>query len=82
MRIQVVEHAFGPLVRVEGKLSEESLALLHQVCSRQRPPLRLDLGELRSADNAAVLALIGLRDSGAELVNVPPYLLLLLEDPR
>ncbi len=64
-------------VRVAGRLSSVGLGELRRAC-REAARIRLDLSDLVSADEAGTSFLAALRDSGAELAGVPPYIDLLL----
>lgn len=64
-------------VHVAGRLGDVGIGELRRAC-RGASRLRLDLSELLSADETATSLLAALRDSGAELVEVPPYIDLLL----
>ena len=64
-------------VHVAGRLGYVGIGELRRAC-RGTSRLRLDLSELLSADETATNLLAALRDSGAELVRVPPYIELLL----
>jgi hypothetical protein len=64
-------------VRVAGRLGFVGLEELRRTCRSTRH-LRLDLSQLLSADETGTNFLAALHDSGAELVNVPPYIDLLL----
>jgi anti-anti-sigma regulatory factor len=71
--------AEGMIVEVAGRLDGDAVAELEAVTSARSGPLRLDLGGLRSADEAGVKALRALRARGASLIRVSPYHRLLLE---
>lgn len=64
-------------VRVAGRLSSVGLGELRRAC-REAARVRLDLSDLVSADEAGTSFLAAMRDSGAELGGVPPYIDLLL----
>lgn len=64
-------------VHVAGALDFVGLGELRRAC-REALRLRLDLSELLTADEAATNLLAALREDGAELVSVPPYVDLLL----
>ena len=65
-------------VRVAGRLSSVGLGELRRAC-REGARVRLDLTDLISADESGTTLLAAMRDSGADLVGVPPYIELLLE---
>lgn len=64
-------------VRVAGRLGAAGLGELRRACP-ERARVRLDLSELVSADEAGTTCLVCMRDSGTDLVGVPPYIGLLL----
>ncbi len=64
-------------VRVAGRLSSVGLGELRRAC-RDAARVRLDLSDLVSADEAGTAFLAAMRDSGADLAGVPPYIDLLL----
>jgi anti-anti-sigma regulatory factor len=64
-------------VRVAGRLRAIGLEELRRAC-REGARVRLDLSDLITADEAGTTLLAALRDSGTELVGVPPYIDLLL----
>lgn len=64
-------------VRVAGRLSMVGLGELRRAC-RSGARVRLDLSDLVSADEAGTTLLASMRDSGTDLVGVPPYIDLLL----
>lgn len=63
-------------VRVAGRLGKDGLGELRRVCLGGAR-LRLDLSALICADEAGTTLLAAMRDSGADLVGVPPYIDLL-----
>lgn len=72
------EEADGILtVHVAGRLGFVGLGELRKTCRTARR-IRLDLSELLSADDTGMDLLAALREDGAELVGVPPYIDLLL----
>lgn len=79
MRLHISsERAEGTLtVRVAGRLGGAGLDELRRACSGA-PRLRLDLRQLHSADETGTALLASLRDGGAELLGVPPYIDLLM----
>lgn len=68
-------------VRVAGVLGFVELGELRRAC-RGASRLRLDLSELLTADEAGTRLLAELRDAGAELFAVPPYIELLIRARR
>ena len=65
--------------RLAGRLEKEPSAELARLCAEAGVPVRLDLTDLLSADDAGLEALVALRSRGAELVGASPYLALRLE---
>lgn len=65
-------------MRIEGWLESEAVAELERVIEGGSGALRLDLSELRSADNAGLAALRAHRAAGASIVGASPYIKLLL----
>lgn len=65
------------VVHVSGVLGVVGLEELRGAC-RGAARLRIDLSELLTADEAATRLLAAMRDAGAELVSVPPYIDLLI----
>ncbi len=65
-------------VRVAGRLRSAGLGELRRAC-REGARVRLDLSDLISVDEAGTTLLAAMRDSGTDLVGVPPYIDLLLQ---
>lgn len=82
VRITVGKDAKGMVVEVVGRLGRDGVAELEAVVAALSGPLRLDLGGLRSADEAGVAALQALRARGVNLTRLSPYHRLLLEGAR
>ena len=76
-RIDVADGAAGASIRVSGRLDEATARELVTLCSH-KAGVRLDLGELLSADRAAVEALRGLQADGAHIVGASHYIAMLL----
>jgi hypothetical protein len=72
----------GTAVRIAGRLEAGDLPELHRVLNGPVAPLELDLSELLTADADGIDLLRRQRLSGATLVNVPPYIRLLLDEPN
>jgi anti-anti-sigma regulatory factor len=71
------------LLRVEGRLQDAWVPLLHEECDRSLAAgarLALDLQHLRYVDVAGRLVLRRLRGLGVPLLNCPPLIEALLED--
>lgn len=79
IRLTIVEDADGPVILVAGHLDRGVLGELTRMCEQAEGPLRLDLSDLTGTDEAGIEALRRLKNSGAELIKLRPYLKLLLE---
>jgi hypothetical protein len=80
VRITVIEGRPLLRVRVEGRLSGEEIGELEQVLGTDPNAACLELGELRSVDEAAVRLLRRLRAQGFTLHELPPHLAWRVED--
>ena len=69
-------------MRVDGWFEFDGIEELERACEGAPPHLRLDLSELRAADARSLDALLGLEQTGAVFVGVPPYIGLLLSARR
>ncbi len=70
-------------IRIEGQLTGAGLPDVRAACESAKPPLRLDLSGLTSADNDGIRTLRSLSERGAELHGASPYVRqLLLEAKR
>lgn len=80
--LRIAEERLGPItiVRVAGRLAGPGVEELERVCAGSLRPLRIDLAELLQADELGIALLRSLRDSGAELTGVSPFVGLLLEN--
>jgi hypothetical protein len=65
-------------IRVEGQLTSDGVPDVRAACESAKPPLRLDLSDLRSADSDGIRALQLLAEAGAELHGASPYIRQLL----
>ena len=65
-------------IRIEGWLTAADLPDVRAACESAKPPLRLDLSGLHSADIDGILALRSLLGRGAELHGASPYIRQLL----
>ncbi len=81
LRITTSTGETGTVLRIAGQLSNHGVQELGRVCHEAEWPLLLDLSELRRVDGTGLAALRNLVARGAELVDVPPYIALLLERP-
>ena len=66
------------VVRLAGWLEGEDVTHLERVVSDTSGPLRLDLTELRSADQGAVMLLRALHARGVSFVGASPFIRLLV----
>lgn len=66
-------------MRIDGRLDGEGVTELERVVASLPCPLRLELLDLRSADEAGLEALRALRDRGIQLTGASEYLRLRLE---
>jgi hypothetical protein len=66
-------------MRLVGRLRDEGVALVADTCEAARRPLVLDLSELTSASEAAVLLLQRLAAGGVHMLGASQYVRLLLE---
>jgi anti-anti-sigma regulatory factor len=78
MRISTSRDAGGEVVLIAGRLDAQGVADLERVVAERSGLLHLDLAGLRSADDAGLEALRGLRARGIALTGVSPYFRLLL----
>ena len=70
------------LMHVAGRLGGEGVEELSRACGAPSGCLRLDLTDLLQADELGLSLLRTLRESGAELVGVSPFIDLLLKGRR
>jgi hypothetical protein len=82
--LRIAEECLGgtTVVRVAGRLVGEGVAELGRVCAASSRPLLIDLTELLQADDLGLALLRSLRESGAGLTGVSPFVELLLESRR
>jgi hypothetical protein len=73
-RIQVSEQHAVRTVSIAGRLTDAQVPDLLTACAQTATTLRVDLTDLLSADTIAVETLRRIRDDGAELVGVLPYI--------
>ena len=81
LRITTSMGETGTILRIAGQLSNNDVQELERVCHDVEGPLILDLTELSKVDDSGLAALREFVARGAELVAVPPYIALLLEQP-
>ena len=79
LRITVVARGAPTTVKVDGRLTGAEVPELRSVCSEVDGCLVLDLSDLSSADRNGVRVLQELRAKGADLVDVSPFVQLLLD---
>jgi hypothetical protein len=84
MLLRIAEERLGEttVVRVAGRLVGEGVEELSRLCTASPRPLRIDLAGLLQADEMGLSLLRSLRESGAELAGVSPFIALLLEGRR
>ena len=84
MVLRITEERLGnvSVVRVAGRLAGDTVGELSRACAAAGGRVRLDLSHLLQADEVGLALLRSLRDSGAELVGVSPFIQLLLESRR
>ena len=80
MRITTSEDGDGVVVRIDGRLDTGGVTELERVLAPLSGRLRLDLFNLRSADEAGWDALRALRARGIALTRVSPFHRLLLSE--
>jgi hypothetical protein len=78
-RLIVTDSRDVTTMRLVGRLRDEGVALVTDTCAAARRPLVLDLSELTSASEAAVLLLNRLAADGVHLLGASQYVRLLLE---
>jgi ABC-type transporter Mla MlaB component len=79
IRITTEPAGAATLVSVSGRLAEGSSVELERVVHEITGDIRLDVGELRSADAAGLALLRRLRDDGMRLERTSPYIQLVLD---
>ena len=77
-RITVSTHEQSTTIRVEGCLKGMSVPDFRRACHSVGTGVRLDLAGLDSADASGISVLRSLREQGAELRGVTPYIRCLL----
>ena len=84
MLLRISEERLGEatIVHVAGRLVGAGVEELGRVCTASPRPLRIDLAGLLQADEMGLSLLRSLRESGAELVDVSPFIRLLLDTGR
>ena len=79
LRITTEPAGAATLVSVSGRLAEAASVELDRVVREITGAIRLDVGELRSADATGLALLRRLRDSGVRLERMSPYIRLVLD---
>jgi hypothetical protein len=84
MLLRISEEHLGEatIVHVAGRLVGAGVEELGRVCRASPRPLRIDLAGLLQADEMGLSLLRSLRESGAELADVSPFIRLLLDTKR
>jgi len=77
-RITIDQESGIQVVRLAGWLESEDVAELEGVVSDTSGPLRLDVTELRSADQVGVVLLRALHARGVAFAGASPFIRLLL----
>lgn len=63
----------GAVLALHGWLTEPVVQELSRVLAEAGPSVRLELSELLGADDAGLVALLGLRKRGVQLSGASPY---------
>jgi hypothetical protein len=79
-RMEISQEDGQVVVRLAGRLGEAQVGDLLEACSRTASPPRLELDDLISADAMGVDALLRIEQRGGQLVGLPQYLRLKLND--
>jgi hypothetical protein len=79
-RIEIRQESERVVVRLAGRLGEAQVATLLEACSQAKEPPRLELDDLVSADAMGIDALLRIEQRGAQLVGLPQYLRIKLND--
>lgn len=79
LRITRVDTDEGTLLRVDGRLEDESLYELEEACAGAQSPLTLNLEGVQWIDDRAAEILRRLKASGTVVANASPYVALRLE---
>lgn len=78
MRLSVIRSDTGSTLKVAGKLTGSRVPLLERTAASLAKPLAVDLSDLVALDEEGVQALGRLRDAGAELRGLSPFIALSL----
>jgi hypothetical protein len=79
-RIEIRQENERVVVRLAGRLGEAQVATLLEACSQTKEPPRLELDDLVSADAMGIDALLRIEQTGGQLVGLPQYLRITLND--
>ena len=74
LHMTVQKYGDGSVVRLSGRLAEESVAEARQVCSSATPPLLIDATELQGAGADGLGLLVELVTEGAQVEGLSGYL--------
>jgi anti-anti-sigma regulatory factor len=72
----------GLVIQIAGRLEEQHLAELEQMCGDQGDCPVVDLSELQSAETAGIRWLSAASSNGVEIINATPYIALLIDRAR
>jgi hypothetical protein len=81
-RLTVLEMSDRTTVCLAGRLGDDAVASLRDVCDRAPRPVVLDMSEVTGASDAAVLLLRRLAREGVHLKGASHYMTLLLADDQ
>ena len=81
MRFKITEQARidATVISIHGKLAAEGVRELETALAAAALPVCLDLKYLISADSNGIQAILSMSNKGVQLLNVSPYIKLLLE---
>lgn len=84
MQLRISEERLeeATVVRVAGRLVGEGVEELSRTCTTSSRPLHIDLSGLLQVDEIGLSLLRALRDSGAVLSGVSPFIQMLIENGR
>jgi len=84
MLLRITEERLGKatVVHVAGRLVGVGVEELGRLCAASPRPLRIDLAGLLQADEMGLSLLRSLRESGAEMAGISPFIELLLDGWR
>ena len=77
--MQIVQEGDVRVVRIAGRLTSAQVPDLLAACREATCSVRVDLSDLLSADPIATDALRRVRETGAEMVGLPRYMLAKLD---